>query len=61
MYLKNLHIKGFRCFPEYTIDFAPGVTVLFGKNGSGKTTLINAIHNALSFVMHSEKVKETIK
>lgn len=58
MYLKNLHIKGFRCFPEYTIDFAPGVTVLFGKNGSGKTTLINAIHKALSFVMHSEKVKE---
>ncbi|MDN5552589.1 AAA family ATPase [Prevotella sp.] len=58
MYLKNLHISNFRCFPEYTIDFAPGVTVLFGKNGSGKTTLINAIHKALSFIMYSEKIKE---
>lgn len=58
MYLKSLHIKNFRCFADYTIEFAPGVTVLFGKNGSGKTTLIHAIHKALSFMMHSEKVKE---
>jgi predicted ATP-binding protein involved in virulence len=58
MYLKKLQISNFRCFSDYTIDFAPGVTVLFGKNGSGKTTLINAIHKALSFVMHSEKIKE---
>lgn len=58
MYLKSLHIRNFRCFADYTIDFAPGVTVLFGKNGSGKTTLIHAIHKALSFMMHSEKIKE---
>ena len=57
MYLKSLHIQNFRCFADYTIEFAPGVTVLFGKNGAGKTTLINALHKALSFMMHSEKVK----
>lgn len=57
MYLKKLHINNFRCFNDYTIEFAPRVSVLFGKNGSGKTTLIHAIHKALSFMMHSEKIK----
>ena len=58
MYLKKLHISNFRCFRDYTIEFAPGVTVLFGKNGSGKSTLIHAIHTALSFLMYSEEIKE---
>lgn len=53
MYLKKLHIKHFRCFESeegFEVEFAPRVTVLFGKNGSGKSTLIHAIHKALSFV-----------
>lgn len=58
MYLKNLHISNFRCFRDYTIEFAPGVTVLFGKNGSGKSTLIHAIHKALSFAFKNDKVEE---
>lgn len=57
MYLKRLHIKNFRCFSSYEIEFAPRVTVLFGKNGSGKSTLIHAIHKAMSMFMHSEKIK----
>ena len=58
MYLKKLHISNFRCFCDYTIEFAPGVTVLFGKNGSGKSTLIHAIHKALSFAFKNDKVGE---
>ncbi len=58
MYLKKLHIKNFRCFSNYEIEFASHVTVLFGKNGSGKTSLIHALHKALSFMMISEKIKE---
>ena len=58
MYLKKLHISNFRCFRDYTIEFAPGVTVLFGKNGSGKSTLIHAIHRALSFAFKNDKVEE---
>lgn len=62
MYLNKLHISNFRCFRNYTIEFAPRVTILFGKNGSGKSTLIHAIHKALSFLMYSEEVKEkTVK
>lgn len=49
MQLNELHIQNFRCFSDYHITFAPGLTVLFGKNGTGKTTLIHAIHKALSF------------
>ena len=58
MYLKKLHISNFRCFRDYTIEFAPGVTVLFGKNGSGKSTLIHAIHKALSFAFKNTRVRD---
>lgn len=61
MYLRKLHISNFRCFKQYDIQFAPGVTVLFGKNGAGKTTLIHALHKALSFIMYSENIYETVK
>lgn len=61
MYLKKIHITNFRCFKEYDIEFAPKVTVLFGKNGSGKTTLIHAIHKAMSFIMYSDNVYRNIK
>lgn len=57
MYLERLRIRNFRCFNRYDVEFAPRVTVLFGKNGTGKTTLIHAIHKALSFMMYSERIK----
>ncbi len=60
MYLKKLHISNFRCFRDYTIEFAPGVTVLFGKNGSGKSTLIHAIHKALSMLMYTKNEYESV-
>lgn len=50
MHLDKLQITTFRCFDKYEIDFAPGVTILFGKNGAGKSSLIHAIHKALSFI-----------
>lgn len=60
MYLKKLHISNFRCFRDYTIEFAPSVTVLFGKNGSGKSTLIHAIHKALSMLMYTKNEYENV-
>ena len=50
MHLDKLHITTFRCFKDYEIEFAPGVTILFGKNGACKSTLIHAVHKALSFL-----------
>ena len=61
MYLQKLHIEYFRCFDNkegFEVEFAPRVTVLFGKNGSGKSTLIHAIHKALSFVFKRNTSEE---
>lgn len=58
MYLKKLHIQNFRCFEDYTIEFAPRVTILFGKNGSGKSTVIHAMHKSLSFIFDKKLIKE---
>lgn len=60
MILKNIKIVNFRCFKRYEIDFASGATVMFGKNGVGKTSLIHALHKALSFIMYSDNVYETV-
>jgi len=61
MYLKKLKITNFRCFSQYEIEFAPRVTVLFGKNGTGKSTLIHAMHKAMSMMMHSDiKTKDIV-
>lgn len=58
MKLIHLDIEYFRCFKQYHIDFAPGITVLIGKNGAGKSTLMDAMHKALSFVFKKDtKVK----
>lgn len=50
MKIKKLTIENFRCFQDFEIDFAPGMTVLIGKNGSGKSSLINAVKHSLSFI-----------
>lgn len=60
MQLNELHIQNFRCFTDYRITFASGLTVLFGKNGTGKTTLIHAIHKALSFAFKRDKEEKSI-
>ena len=55
MRLKKIKLTDFRCFKDYSLDFAPGVTVLIGRNGAGKTSLIHAVHDALSFVFTNDK------
>ena len=60
MQLNELHIQNFRCFSDYQITFASGLTVLFGKNGTGKTTLIHAIHKALSFAFKRDKEEKAL-
>lgn len=61
MLIQNLKIRNFRCFKDFGIEFGNQSTVIFGKNGAGKTTLIHALHKALSFIMFSDKIYETVK
>lgn len=58
MKLNDIKIENFRCFKDYTVSFAPGCTVLFGKNGAGKSCLIQAIRNLCSFIFSSESTFE---
>ncbi|MDQ5921187.1 MAG: hypothetical protein QG673_1243 [Pseudomonadota bacterium] len=40
--IKNIHIKGFKCFDNEKIDFS-NLTVITGPNSSGKSSLIQAV------------------
>jgi chromosome segregation protein len=44
VYLKELHIHGFKTFAEKTqIVFTPGITCVIGPNGSGKSNISDAV------------------
>ena len=43
MELGWLELTGYRCYPEISLQPAPGVNVFVGDNGSGKTSLLEAI------------------
>jgi chromosome segregation protein len=44
MFLRSLHIRGFKSFADKTVlEFAPGTSVIVGPNGSGKSNLVDAI------------------
>ena len=53
MKIQTLHLKNFRCFEDFTIEFNSGdaehggLTVLVAKNGEGKTAILDAINIAL--------------
>ena len=44
MFLKSLHLVGFKNYATATLDFLPTVNCFTGFNGSGKTNLLDAIN-----------------
>lgn len=48
MYIKRLHVKGFRRFKELNVEFNKGFNFIIGRNGCGKTSLLRAITLAYS-------------
>ena len=48
MYLRRLHVHGFKAFADRQhFEFGPGMTVIVGPNGSGKSNVHDAIRWAL--------------
>lgn len=41
--LTKIHLKNYRCFEDYTLEFEPELNILVGDNDAGKSTLLEAI------------------
>ena len=41
--IEDIELKNFRSYKSAKINFAEGLTILFGKNGAGKTNVIEAV------------------
>lgn len=57
MYIKSIHISGFRNFIETTIEFHEGINVLIGHNNSGKSNLLKAMQLVLEPHCRSRKLQ----
>lgn len=44
MIIKSLELTNFKNYQGRRIEFAPGVTNIYGANGSGKTTIMDALY-----------------
>ncbi len=44
MHIQQLHIKNFRCFNDFSLEFTNRVAFITGNNGSGKSSLLEALH-----------------
>ncbi|MFH1302662.1 MAG: AAA family ATPase, partial [Planctomycetota bacterium] len=43
MYIAEIRIRNYRCFPNMVIEFQPGLNVIIGENNAGKTALLKAL------------------
>lgn len=58
LHLTQIHIKQFRCFKDFTLDFDNKMILIQGNNGSGKTSILEALHYLCylrSFRTHSPR------
>ena len=46
--LTKIHIKNYRVFEDFSLEFSAGVNILVGDNDCGKTTLLEAVRLALT-------------
>ena len=44
MYINSLELSNYRNYNNLSIDFDPGITILYGDNAQGKTNILEAIY-----------------
>lgn len=58
MYVRSVRLSQFRAHENSTVDFGPGVSMLYGPNGAGKTNVLEALYYcclARSFVTSTDQ------
>lgn len=60
MYIQKVHIVGFLCFREFTIEFNKDKNIIVGNNGTGKSTILDAIHLCLSGQYRGQPIKNSL-
>jgi predicted ATP-binding protein involved in virulence len=51
MHLKNITLRNFRCFREFSLNLHPRLTVIVAENGGGKTSILDGIAIGLTPVL----------
>ena len=52
MYLKTLHLRNFRNYPDQKVEFSAAKTILVGNNAQGKSNLLEAVELMSSLRSH---------
>ncbi|MFC0512989.1 AAA family ATPase [Mucilaginibacter angelicae] len=61
MYIKNVIIENFKCFNGlFKLKLNEGVNILVGDNEAGKSTILEAIHLALTGMLHGRYLKNEL-
>ena len=61
MKIAKVKITNFKCYEEtFTLELNEGLNVIVGANESGKTTILEAIHLALTGLLHGRPLKNDV-
>ncbi|WP_018142869.1 DNA replication/repair protein RecF [Alloscardovia criceti] len=60
MYISRLALDHFRSWEQCLLDFAPGITIIYGDNGRGKTNIVEAIEFLSSGMSHRTHTAKTL-
>lgn len=61
MQITKVKISNFKCCQEtFTLNLDEGLNVIVGANESGKTTILEAIHLALTGLLHGRPLRNDL-
>ena len=56
----KVHIKNYRAFKDFDLEFSPGINIIVGNNDAGKSTLLEAINLALTARLHGGPISSEL-
>ncbi|MBR4513531.1 MAG: DNA replication/repair protein RecF [Lachnospiraceae bacterium] len=54
MFIKDIALNNFRNYSEGSVEFAPGINILYGENAQGKTNILEALYMIATTKSHRE-------